>query len=258
MLLDLTQLRGVTQDEVDLQFGVDVLGAIDAATVECLGAAEDSGQGVVVGRGDRVKLVVVAPGTGNCQSQHGLANHIQLVVDDVQRDVAAVERFLSDRQQSRRHLQPPGFGRVSGLQQVTGKLFDQEPVVGDVGVDRVDHVVAVPPRPKHQHVPAAASRFGEAGHVQPVPGPAFSETGRCEQFVDDLAVGGRRVVGCERVQLFGCWRQADQVEVHSPQQRFRRGIGDGCQVGGFHPCQQEPVDVGLWPFGIFDRWHFRT
>ncbi|GIT28317.1 MAG: hypothetical protein Ct9H300mP1_03630 [Planctomycetaceae bacterium] len=178
VLLDLTQLRGVTQDEVDLQLGVDVLGAIDAAAVECLGAAEDSGQGVVVGRGDRVKLVVVAPGTGNCQSQDCLANHIQLVVDDVQRDVAAVERFLSDRQQSGRHLQPPGLGPgFSGLQQVTGKLFDQEPVVGDVGVDRVDHVVAVPPRPKHQHVPAAAGRFGKTGHVQPVPGPAFSERG---------------------------------------------------------------------------------
>ena len=44
------------------------------------GAVQDPGQPVVVGGGNGVELVVVAAGTGHCQTQEGLGQNVDLVV----------------------------------------------------------------------------------------------------------------------------------------------------------------------------------
>jgi hypothetical protein len=96
-------------------------------------------------------------------------------------------------------------------QQVAGQLLDRELVEGHVGVDRVDHPVAVrPDRPLA--VLLVAVGVGVAGEVEPAAGPTLAVARAGEQAVDVTLVGVRRGVVCERVRLGRRRRQADQVE----------------------------------------------
>ena len=51
-----------------------------------------------------------------------------------------------------------------------------------------------------------------------MPAPTFAVTRTGQQPVDDLFIRVRRLVGQKSVQLFARRRQADQVEINSPQQ----------------------------------------
>ena len=59
------------------------------------GAAEVSGQGVIIVVADRVELVIVASGTGDRQAQERLRNHVDLVVDPPDLLLADVHRRMS-------------------------------------------------------------------------------------------------------------------------------------------------------------------
>ena len=56
------------------------------------GALEEAREGVVVSRGDRVELVVVAPGAADGQAQEGLGEDVDLVVDAADFLLADVDR----------------------------------------------------------------------------------------------------------------------------------------------------------------------
>src|SRR5579864_8326247 len=65
-------------------------------------AGEEAVQGVVVGRRDRVKLVIVAAGTPDAQAHHGLSHVVQNVLDREIELVALRAEPAGDRQISRR------------------------------------------------------------------------------------------------------------------------------------------------------------
>ena len=59
-------------------------------------------------------------------------------------------------------------------------------------------------------------------------GPALAVLRGVEELVDDSFDCGLRIADCgllEVGQVFGCRRQADQVEVHPPQHDVIRGVG---------------------------------
>ena len=115
-------------------------------------ALQVAGQGVVVLRGDRVELVVVAAGAGDGQAQEGLGEDVDLVVDAVRLVLADVDRRMrplaEEEEAGAEDRLVEALGRVPArpVEQVAGDVLDDELVVGHVGVERADHVVAVAPR----------------------------------------------------------------------------------------------------------------
>ena len=78
-----------------------------------------------------------------------------------------------------------------GRDLVAGDLLDHEAVERLVAVQRVDHVVAIPPGVGDVAVVLVALGLGEADHVEPVLRPALAVTGAGEQPVDHALVGVR-------------------------------------------------------------------
>ena len=67
-------------------------------------AEEEARQAVVVGRRDRVELVVVAAGAGDRQAQEAPADRVDLVIDDVGQPLRPVDPAPGpDREHGRRH-----------------------------------------------------------------------------------------------------------------------------------------------------------
>ena len=117
--------------------GDDGVAELDA--VERPRAVEDAGQGVVVGRRDRVELVVVAAGAAERQAQERLADRVDLLVDDVHLAASACRaRPAPSGPTTRKPVAISCSSRsacVVGGQQVAGDLLADEPVVRLVGLN---------------------------------------------------------------------------------------------------------------------------
>ncbi len=135
-------------------------------------AGEDPIEGVVIGRGNGIELVVVAARAGDRQPQKSLRRDVNPVVDDV--GLIAVEVVAegdeSEGRQRRRGL--------AASQPVGGQLFPDELVVRHVVVERLDDVVAVGPGERVERtLPAPivlSLAVGIAGNVEPVPPPPLA------------------------------------------------------------------------------------
>ena len=125
------------------------------------------------------------------------------------------------------------------LQQIAGDVFRDELVVGHVGVEGADDVIAVLVGVGDGVVELVAARLAVAHQVEPVPRPALAELRRRQQPIDHLLVGVRRLVLDEGVDLLRRRRQADQVEGHAAQQ--------SALVGGRRRAPGPSLPV--WPGG---------
>jgi hypothetical protein len=75
-------------------------------------------------------------------------------------------------------------------------LLAHETIIGLVGIERADDVIAKAPGIAAFVVVGEARRIGIARHVEPVPAPLLAIVGGGEQSVDNLGKGqlvGRRV-----------------------------------------------------------------
>ena len=211
------------------------------------GGGEDAVQGVVVGGGDRVELVVVAAGAGDGQAEEALGRRVDALVDRV---VVVVEA-LAHGDEAERGEARVVLGQVG--QAVGRELLDDELVVRLVGVERVDDVVAVGPGVGGAVALGAAATqalgVGVTGGIEPVAGPALAVARRGEQAVDGafehqrggaggLAVadrqsvadhGGVEIAG-EGVGLGVGGRQAVEVVGEAAQQRLAVGGGIGLEA----------------------------
>ena len=149
-------------------------------------------QRVIVRGGHRVVFVVVAPRTTDGQPHHAAGHHVDAVVDNV---VRIVQKTATQREESHRRQRPFVFAQ---LKPVGRQLLDQKTVNRQVVVEGVDDVIPVGVRVGEQPRLIAgevALGVSVAGHVQPVPRPAFAKTRRGKQPIDQLAVGiGRGAV----------------------------------------------------------------
>ena len=89
-----------------------------------------------------------------------------------------------------------GFG-----QQVAGQMLADQVVVGNVGIQRPDQVVAVAPRLGHIRVALAPVRFGVSHEIHPVTRPALAEMRRAKQTIDNVFHRPRRIIRYERLDL---------------------------------------------------------
>ena len=205
--------------------------------------------------------MVVATGAADGLGEERPADDVHLLVDDV--DDHLVDVLLG--QHLRAEGQEPGRGEtreplvVAGRrQQVAGNLLLHEPVVGLVGVERVDDPVAVAERVRVRDVLVEPVRVGVTGDVEPVPSPALAVAGRRQQPLDHPLVGVGPLVGQEGVDLGRGRRQAGQVERDPPQQLPLAGGGDRVQPLGLEPRQDEPVDRAARPGRVADGGRLGT
>ena len=101
-------------------------------------AGEDAVERVVVLGGDRVELVVVAAGAGDRQAEQAAADDVDPVVDDV---VLVVQEPPADASGTPCAASGPGSSPRSSWS--AASCSTQEPVEGQVVVERPDDVVAV-------------------------------------------------------------------------------------------------------------------
>ena len=190
------------------------------------GPFEEGGQPVVVPLRDGVELVVVATGAAHGQAQQAGAEDLDLLADDldaVGHEVgqAVAGLVVHHSQETGGDQVVHGFASEDGLagqvrQLVTGKLFQQEAIVGFAGVERANDVVPETP---------GVAAVGIAHQVQPVPAPALAVAGGVQQPLDEGLVGGGVGVGQEAPDLLGFRRQPGQVEAGAPDQRQAVGLG---------------------------------
>ena len=113
---------------------------------------------------------------------------------------------------------------------VAGELFVEEAVVGFVGVEGGDDVVAVTPGVGTVEVVFLAVGIGVAGEVEPVASPAFAVVRGGEEFVDEIGPGVGGIVVDEGGDLRGSWREAEKVEVGAADEGVAVCLGSGGEV----------------------------
>ena len=185
--------------------------------------------------------MIVAAGAGDRQPHQTAADDVDLVVDEV----VAVAELHADGEEAE-----PGQRRVVGGKPhlVGGDLLGDEPVPGDVAIERPHTVVAVGVgEGKLREADGTPTvGVGIAGDVEPMAPPAFAVAGRGEEAIDHagegFAVGGG--VGLEGLDILPGRRQSREVECRPPDQFTPTdpgGLGEPTRLAG---AREEAVDVG--------------
>ena len=149
---------------------------------------QEGEQPVVLFLRDRVELVVVALGTLDRQAEDALAEA------SMRSNIASMRNCSGSMPPSsliielRRKPVATIWSCVAFGSRSPANLLDDELVVGQVAVERVDDPVAVEPD-LARLVLLVAVAVGVAGRVEPVPRPALAVVRRGEQPVDQLLVG---------------------------------------------------------------------
>ncbi len=222
------------------------------------GVVKNAGHGVVILGGDGVVFVIVAARTGDGQAKksarHGIHAVVALVgVRDFDRAVVVKPWTETEEAKSREHL-----GAHSVIERIGGDLRGDELVVRQVVIERLDHPVAIQIGAGVGIVAAAHGIetavvvLTIARDVEPHATPALAVLGRCEQAVNHFGERIRCRVFLKCVNLFGRGRQTGEIE--------RNAAYEGPAVSQFRgghplllePRQNESVDGGLRPSGIFD------
>ena len=153
-----------------------------------LGASEDAGERVVVASGDGIRFVIVASGTADTESEDAAADDVDLIGNDIHFEIF-VHRLCglgTQREKARGNELAVPLLRRGCRNQITGNLFCQETVIGQVIVDGADDIITVAPRVRKAWIAAEtiiAIRFSVTRNIQPVPAPLFSEMRAAEEGV---------------------------------------------------------------------------
>ena len=212
------------------------------------GGSEDAVEGGEVGLADGVELMVVAAGAGDRESEEGLRDDVDLVVDVADLLIDRVDRLVAVFDHAEvagaegRLIELFRFIEARGLQQIAGELFADELVVGDVGIEGADEVIAVAPSLRDGWIAFAAMRVGVADEIHPVTGEVFAVARRGQQAVDDFGEGLRRDVGFERGDLRGRRGQAREHIGRATEEGGLVGRHRGSDAGGGDLRVEEAVD----------------
>ncbi len=184
-----------------------------------VGIVEKGHQGVVVVMGDRIVLVAMAlraaerqpepcrPGGGHPVG-HGMKAKLERI------DTAFFVEHRIAMKAGGDKLVERGFG-----QHVAGELFDRELVEGHVGIEGLNHPVAVGPHAAIAILLVTVG-IGVAGQIEPLAGPPLAVLRAGQQPIDETFVRcvqrGRRDFAFESCEFLRQRRQADEVEIHPP------------------------------------------
>ena len=197
--------------------------------------------------------MVVAASTAERHAQQAAAECLKLLVDHIHFQVPLVLLLVVDRPEN----QIAGGGQQASLllwacsrQQVACDLFGEKLVEGHVGIEGVDHIVAIPPGLLKHHRPPAPARLRKPRDVEPVAGHPLTKLRRFQQPVDHRCLRLAGAVFQKRFQCLGCGRQAGEVKGHPPQPGPSLGIGSRLLAGRFQGGQHKRIDLVVRPGGV--------
>ena len=193
--------------------------------------------------------MIVAAGAADAQPEEDLARDVGDVVEDVGPLPAHVALVVFVGAQPEVAGRDPQLGIV-GIELVAGELLGQEAVVGFVGVEGADDIVAVTPGVGAEGILAIAVRLGVANQVEPVARPALAVSAA-------RPAGGRSsarrrsgcIVGQECVDFLGSRRQPGQVEGRAADQGRLVGFRGGRQTVVEQSLEDEAIDRVSRPVG---------
>ena len=141
---------------------------------------------------------------------------------------------------------------------IAGEQVAREFVVGQVAVQGPDQ--PIPPRPdvRSKGIGSIAGGIGIPGQIQPHPGPALPEMGRCQETIHKTLVGVGATIRHESSHLVGRGRQSGEVQGQPPDQGRSIGLCRGFEPGGLEPRRDETVDSVLHPTAIGHLGKFGT
>ena len=175
--------------------------------------------------------MVVAAGAGDGEAKKGLAEGVDLVIDDVGADLAEADAIVvAEFAEAEGGGADFGFVEVGGGVEagggklVAGEVLADELGVGDVGVEGADEVVAVVVGAVDFVVPIIAESFGETHEVHPVAGPLLAEVGGAEVAVDLALVGSRGLIVFKKIDLERGGREAGENEAEATEEGGTVGL----------------------------------
>ena len=101
---------------------------------------------------------------------------------------------------------------IIGPQYVARNLIFQELIVGQIGIERLDHPVAISPGIVATLIAFKAVSVCIVSNVQPVPSPTFAIMIRGQHFVDKFFISLRILIFDKLLNPFRRRRQTQQVE----------------------------------------------
>ena len=202
--------------------------------------------------GNRVKLVVVAAGTAQRQTENGLTERVDTVVGAVSLVLADIDRRVhllaqipetgTDNRSIASRCVEPGI-----VDEITGDLLANKPGVGKVFVERCNDPVAIPPGVGDRIIELVSPRFRESNHVEPVPGKPLAIVGRREQAVDVVFKGCRVGVGDDCRDIGRLRRQAREDFGRSANKHCPLRLSRRLQARRLETGQHEAVNVAATP-----------
>ena len=189
---------------------------------------------------ERIELVVVTLGALDGEAQHALADGVHAVEHRIHAELLRIDSaFLVDHRVAQKAGGDNLFLRRV-WQLIARQLLDDELIVRQVAVQRVDHVIAVEPNL------AALVLFETVGvrvtrGIEPLPAPALAVVRRTEQALDCCLVSILRLVGEEGVHFGDGWRQADQVQAQAAKQGDLVRGGCGLELFLFEPGEDKVI-----------------
>lgn len=185
--------------------------------------------------------MIVAAGTPQREAQergaHRPDNVVELLVPVDQR----VGRLIVPRPQAQEGRCHQGARCAIG-HFVPRQLLGHKPIVREIGIERIDDPVPIPPGVRFGTIPLVAIRLGKAGDVQPATAPPHAVARVGEQPVNHAGSSKLRGIGFKFRNLVRRGGQSHQVQRHpsQPVASTRRGVES--QPSGLQFGQQEAVD----------------
>ena len=149
------------------------------------------------------------------RGRHHLREHvIEIIGPGLAPQDGALRLHLPDEVPGTGHEKATGHHRCRVIRRnhVAGHLLPQERVVWLVGIEGVDHPVAVAPRMGAELIALVAMAVGVVGDIEPVPRPPFPVGRRRQEAIDEPleSIGGS--ISLEGGHLVRRRREADEIE----------------------------------------------
>ena len=142
--------------------------------------------------------------------------------------------------------------RLTDAAFIARDLVNDELIVRQIVVERVDHPIAVEPDPALL-VLLVTIRIGVARRIQPEPSPTLAIMRRVQQPVHLLFVCVAAAVVQKRIHLFDRRRQPDEVQAEPAQECHAIGFRTRGRSFFLQARQNELIDGSFRP-GFVSRW----
>ena len=225
-------------------------------------ARENPGHRVVVGLRDGIEFVIVAPRASEREAHRGAAQRVHLIINAVELEllgVPLVQIHRAEREHSGGDDLFLAILRILRVEQIARDLLGEKFVERFVRIERINHVIPVPPRIWERHIARPAHRVRIARDIEPVTPPSLAERRRPQQPVHDFCerLVVRGFVAHEGIHLFDRRRQAGEVERHAADERMAIRIGRRLQSLGLDFREDETIHVIPHPGRILHLRHGR-